>query len=267
MSKRIAFIGGGNMAYALAAGLGSDWPGRIAIADPAPAQRERFAPPIVTTDDNVAAARDADIVVLAVKPQVVGGVAREIAPALATGQLIVSVVAGVRMDSLEAWFGADAPIVRCVPNTPSLIGAGITAVVANAAATAAHRQVATTILEAGGEVVWLQGDAALDAATALSGSGPAYFFRLIEVLTEAGVELGLSAETARQLTVATVAGAAAMARLDDPAALRKRVTSPGGTTERALAILAEREVPEAFTAAAHGAVARCRELAEEFGRP
>ena len=267
MSDRIAFIGGGNMAFALASGLAKAWPGPITVAEPVAAQRVRFPAPIRAVADNLAAAEDADIVVLAVKPQVIGPVAREVAPALAEGDLVISIAAGVPMPALEAWLGAGTALVRCMPNTPALIGAGITGLVANSAATEAHRQAAAEIMQAVGEALWLEREADLDAVTALSGSGPAYFFLVIEALIDAGRKLGLEGEVARRLTIATAAGAAAMASGDDPADLRERVTSPGGTTERALSILAEHSLSEAFAAAVAGACERSRELAEEFGKP
>ena len=265
MTTRIAFVGGGNMAHALATRLSGSWPGRIVVADPVAAQRARFASPIATTDDNLAAVADAAIIVLAVKPQILETVARQIAPAL-EDQLVVSIAAGVPIRALEAWLGADRAIVRCMPNTPALIGAGITGVVANASVSTSQRASATELLAAAGDVVWFGSDAELDAVTALSGSGPAYFFYVIEALAEAGARLGLRPEVAKHLAVATAAGAAAMAADDDPATLRERVTSPGGTTERALAILAEQSLPATLDAAVRGAFHRSRELAEEFGK-
>ena len=267
MNKCIAFIGGGNMAHALATRLAAAWPGEIRVAEPVAAQRERFEDLIVTTDDNRAAARGAGVVVLAVKPQVLETVARQIAPALAGDQLVVSIAAGVPISALQGWLGRDRAVVRCMPNTPALIGAGISGLVANRFVTVEQRATAADILGAAGDVVWFDADADLDAVTALSGSGPAYFFYVIEALSLAGERLGLRPEVARQLTVATAAGAAAMAGSDDPAVLRRRVTSPGGTTERALSILAEQSLPEALDAAVRGAFERSQELAEEFGKP
>lgn len=267
MSNRIACIGGGNMAFALAGGLAKTWPGTITVAEPVAEQRARFQAPIRATADNLAAAAAADIVLLAVKPQVIGPVAREIAPALCDGDLVISIAAGVPIAALEGWLGADTALVRCMPNTPALVGAGITGLVANGAASEAHRQAAEGVMQAVGDVVWFDEERDLDAVTALSGSGPAYFFLVIEALIDAGRRLGLDGEVARRLTVATAAGAAAMAAVDDPAELRRRVTSPGGTTERALSILAEQSLSEAFAAAVAGACERSRELAEEFGKP
>ena len=261
---KIAFIGGGNMAHALATRLATSWAGVVIVAEPVAEQRARFAPPIVTTHDNRQAGADAALVVLAVKPQVVETVAREIAPVLGEA-LVVSIAAGVPLAAVERWLGGGRGVVRCMPNTPALLGAGISGLVANAAATAEEKQLAETVLKAAGDVLWFGSDADLDAVTALSGSGPAYFFYMIEALQAAGRDLGLEAEASRRLAVATAAGAAAMAAGDDAAELRRRVTSPGGTTERALSILAERSFPAALAAAVHGAFERSRELAKELG--
>ena len=261
---KIAFIGGGNMAHALATRLATSWAGPVVVAEPIAEQRARFAQPIATTADNRHAVADAGVVVLAVKPQVVETVAREIAPALGAA-LVVSIAAGVPLAAVERWLGGARGVVRCMPNTPALLGAGISGLVANAVATPAERQLAEAVLKAAGGVLWFQSDADLDAVTALSGSGPAYFFYMIEALQAAGRDLGLEADASRRLAVATAAGAAAMAAEDDAAELRQRVTSPGGTTERALSILAERSFPAALAAAVRGAYERSRELAQELG--
>lgn len=265
MTGRIAFIGGGNMAYALATRLAAagDW--SITVAEPVAEQRARFAPPVVTTADNASAAGGAAVVVLAVKPQVVATVARQIGPVVGTNTLVVSIAAGVPLAAVGTWLGGECAVVRCMPNTPALLGAGISALVANDATSDEQRQAAQAILQSVGEVVWLDNDADLDAVTALSGSGPAYFFYAIEALAAAGEALGLPPAVAKRLVVATAAGAAAMANDDDPAALRERVTSPGGTTQRALSILAAQSFRETLAAAVHGAFERSRELGEEFG--
>lgn len=267
MDERIAFVGGGNMALALASRLASAWRGGIVVADPVAAQRARFAPPVVTTASNGDAVRGADVVVLAVKPQVLRSAAGEVAGALGASALVVSIAAGVGLAAVEGWLGEGRAVVRAMPNTPALVGAGITGMVAGGRVAPAQRAQAEAVLGAASEVVWFENDAQLDAVTALSGSGPAYFFHAIEVLVEAGAALGLSRPVAKRLVVATAAGAAAMAKDEDPAALRVRVTSPGGTTERALSILARRRFPEALRAAALGAFERSRELQREFGGP
>ncbi len=267
MNERIAFIGGGNMAHALATRLADVGASDVVVAEPVAARRARFAAVIRTTRNNREAVRNAAAIVLAVKPQVLETVAREIAPLIGPEQLVVSIAAGVPIAALERWLGAGRGVVRCMPNTPALVGAGISGLVANQFVEAAQRDIATNILGAAGEVVWFEAEADLDIVTALSGSGPAYFFHVIEIMARAGEELGLEPETARRLTTATATGAAAMAAGDDPAQLRARVTSPGGTTERALSILAERSFPDALAAAVRGAFERSRELAQEHGSP
>ena len=273
MDERIAFVGGGNMALALATRLAPNWRGAIAVADPVAAQRARFPAAVATTANNEEAVRDADVVVLAVKPQVFKSATREAAPALADHALVMSVAAGVPLAAVERWTrpdgraAANRAVVRCMPNTPALVGAGITGLVANAHVTAAGREIAQAIMAVAGEVLWFDTDAELDAVTALSGSGPAYFFRAMEALVDAGQDIGLAPDVAKRLAVAAGAGAAAMARSDDPSVLRERVTSPGGTTERALSILAEMRFAEALRAAAVGAFERSRELSRELGEP
>lgn len=264
MNERIAFVGGGNMAHALATRLADVGTFDLVVSEPLARQRARFEPPITTTVDNVTAVRDAVAVVLAVKPQVLETVVRGIRGVVREGQLVVSIAAGVPLASVERWLGTRGSVVRCMPNTPALVGAGISGLVANAVVTTEQRRLAEAVLGAGGEVVWFDSDTDLDVVTALSGSGPAYFFAVIEALATAGARLGLAPETARRLVVATAHGAARMARDDDPAELRRRVTSPGGTTERALSILAERSLHDVFDAAVEGAFQRSRELAREF---
>ena len=264
MNHHIAFVGGGNMAHALATRLAAAGAFDLVVAEPLAEQRARFEPPITTTADNVAAVRDAAAVVLAVKPQVLETVVREIGAAVREEQLVVSIAAGVPLASIEHWLGGARSVVRCMPNTPALVGAGISGLVANAAVTPAERRLAEDVLGAAGDVVWFDSDADLDIVTALSGSGPAYFFAVIEALANAGTRLGLAPETARRLVVATALGAARMAEDDDPRELRRRVTSPGGTTERALSILARGSLPELLDAAVEGACQRSRELAREF---
>ena len=261
---KIAFVGGGNMAHALATRLAASRTGPVVVAEPLASQRARFAPPVTTTANNREAVQGAAVAVLAVKPQIVETAAREIAPVLGDA-LVVSIAAGVPLAAIERWLGGDRAVVRCMPNTPALVGAGISGLVANAATTNAQRNEAEAVLSAAGEALWFRSDADLDAVTALSGSGPAYFFYMIEALEAAGRRLGLAPDACRRLAVATAGGAAAMAAGDDPSVLRQRVTSPGGTTERALSILAERLFPEALEAAVRGAFERSQELAKEFG--
>ena len=264
MATRLAFIGGGNMAFALVAGLrGAAEPFDIVVADPVPAQLARFQG-VATAADNATAAADAAAIVLAVKPQALATALRAARPH--GGQLVVSIAAGARLGALAALTAAGQPLVRCMPNTPALVGAGITGAVANVHVTPPQRDLAQRVLAAVGEVVWFDDERHLDAVTALSGSGPAYFFLLLESMIEAGVALGLDADVAKRLAVATAAGAARMAAgAEGPATLRAQVASPGGTTARALSILDAHGAPAAFRAAIFGASERSRELAAEFG--
>lgn len=245
----IAFIGGGNMARSLIGGLiasGSD-PTRLWVAEPDVGQREalraRFG--IHTSADNPQIAALGDVVVLAVKPQVLRPVAEELAGVIqARRPLVISIAAGVREPDLGRWLGGETAIVRTMPNTPALVGSGATALFANSRATEEQRQIAESIMRAVGLTVWVGEERMLDAVTALSGSGPAYFFLLMEALEKIGVRLGLNPEVARLLTLQTAFGAAKMAleSPDNPAALRARVTSPGGTTERAISVFQDEQL-------------------------
>jgi pyrroline-5-carboxylate reductase len=266
----IAFIGAGNMARSLISGLlaGGCDPARIRASDPVAEQRTAVADLGVTaTDDNARTIAGADVVVLAVKPQVMGAVLKALP--LTPGQLVISIAAGVPVASLERWSAPHQPIVRCMPNTPALLRAGITALFANPAVDAARRALAERILGAAGRTLWVDEERLLDAVTAVSGSGPAYFFYLMEAMIAAGEALGLPRATAAELTLETAYGAALMARQPgaDPAQLRRNVTSPGGTTERALRILDDAGVREIVGAALRGADQRAAELAREFGQP
>ena len=268
--KRIAFIGGGNMAFALVGGLRSAGDLKledrldIIVADPVPSQLARFEG-ASTTQDNTVAVDSANAVVLAVKPQIM----REVVTALPLSprQLVISIAAGVPIAAIARWTSAKQPIVRCMPNTPALLRAGISGLTANRFVDAEMHALADRVLSAAGQVVWFDNEDNLHAVTALSGSGPAYAFYLIEGMIEAGVELGLDADTAERLATATVLGAARMAEAENAGAriLRDRVTSPGGTTERAISILESAQVRAEFKRAILAACQRSRELAEEFG--
>ena len=261
---RIAFIGGGNMGFALAAGVEKALPDhQIKVADPISSQRERFeSAGIETTPSNTEAVKDADVVILAVKPQTIDAVATELRPII-KNQLVISIAAGTPLSKLNALLGEQLAIVRCMPNTPALVGEGITGMLANANVTAAQRSLAESILSVCGLVVWFESDDDLDKVTALSGSGPAYFFYLIESLVAAGESMGLSRDAALQLVVQTAVGASAMVAQDgnDPSQLRENVTSPGGTTEAALNHLAQQQVDQEFVAAVTAAYRRAQELA------
>ncbi len=268
----IAFIGGGNMAASLVGGLIADGypPAAIRVADPDPERRAALEArwQVAVHEGNPEAARGAAVVVLAVKPQTLAAAAREVGPlARAQGSLVLSVAAGVRTRDLARWLGFDAPLVRAMPNTPALVQSGATALYATPGTGEAERERAESILRAVGITVWLEDEALMDAVTALSGSGPAYFFLLMEALAAAGEALGLEPAQARLLTLETAFGAAKMALESEepPAALRARVTSPGGTTERALAVLEEAGFRDLVHRAVSAARDRSRELAELLG--
>jgi pyrroline-5-carboxylate reductase len=272
MSKtRIAFIGAGNMAASLIGGLrakGLD-AAQIRASDPGEETRSRVSAEhgIEVFADNAQAIQGADVVVLAVKPQAMKAVCEAIRPSLNAGQLVVSIAAGITCASMNNWLGAQ-PIVRCMPNTPALLRQGVSGLFATAQVSAEQRQQAQELLSAVGIALWLDEEQQLDAVTAVSGSGPAYFFLLIEAMTAAGVKLGLPADIAAQLTVQTALGAAHMAVASDvdAAELRRRVTSPAGTTEAAIKSFQadgfQALVEKALGAAAH----RSAEMAEQLGR-
>lgn len=271
MNKTIAFIGGGNMARSLIGGLlARGWRAQqIVVADPMPAQvevlRTQFA--VRVTDDNAAAAREADIVVLAVKPQEMQRAAVGIREAIAARwPLLISIAAGIRASDIQRWLPG-VPIVRSMPNRPALQGCGMTGLYATADVSGERRAEAEHILGAVGATLWLEREQHMDIVTAVSASGPAYFFLLIEMLEHAGVAQGLAPDVSRRLAIETAYGAGAMARAasEPPAVLRQQVTSKGGTTEAALQVLEDRRVREAFDAAVAAATRRAAELADEFG--
>jgi pyrroline-5-carboxylate reductase len=269
---RIAFIGGGNMARSLVAGLINDGhaPAALTVSDPLAEVRTRLAKAydVHTTDSNAQAATAAEVVVLAVKPQLAPAVCRALASHLPQpAPLIISVMAGVTEASICAWLGTETPLVRGMPNTPVLVQSGAIGLHANAAATPEQRNLAEEILRAGGVTRWVGTETDLDAVTAVSGSGPAYFFLLMEALEDAAIAEGLDAEAARLLSIQTALGAARMAMESDesPRQLRERVTSPGGTTERALAVLTEGGLGALVARAVGAARARARELSQLLG--
>jgi pyrroline-5-carboxylate reductase len=273
---RITFVGGGNMAGAIIGGLQSAGvPGSsITVADPVAAQLARLAERfgVRTTLDNAAAVADADVVVLAVKPQQMGGVAtalpRAIANASARRRLFISIAAGTRVASLAHWLGAATPIVRAMPNRPALIGSGVSALYAGPGVTAPEREAAERLLATCGVTVWVDTESQLDAVTAVSGSGPAYFFLLIEALEAAAIEQGLPAATARRLAVATADGAGRMASAgaEPPAELRAQVTSRGGTTAAALEVFESEGLRAMVSRAVAAATQRSAELAASADR-
>ena len=270
----IAFIGGGNMARALVGGLlRRGWAAAdIRVADPSPAARDFLRdafPGIAVLEDNLAALPGTATWVLAVKPQQMKAVATVLAPAARTRRpLVISVAAGIRSDDLHGWLGGAAAVVRCMPNRPALIGAGITAIHGQPDLDAGLRRRVTEVLSAVGECVWVEEESLLDAVTAVSGSGPAYVFLLVEMLEAAARAEGISAATARKLAVETVYGAARLAHEggEPPGVLRQQVTSPGGTTAAALDVLEDAGIRDTFIRAVHAATLRSRELADGEGQ-
>ncbi len=267
----IAFIGGGNMARSLIGGLisGGLEAERIWVADPFPealeALRDNFG--VHVTADNAEAAAQADVIVLAVKPQVMKSALVSISSAVENNNpLIISIAAGVTVQLINRAFGGNAAVVRSMPNTPALLRAGATALYANDKVSEAQREKAESILRSVGIVRWVDDEAELNAVTAVSGSGPAYFFLLMELLEKTGRELGLPADTARLLSLQTAYGAARMAleSTEEPARLRERVTSPGGTTAAALESLAQNGFADVFAAAVRAACERSAELSREI---
>lgn len=271
-APHIAFVGGGNMAASMLGGLiESGHPAeRISAADPFPdsLQRLRAIAPIAMFHDNAAAVSGADIIILAVKPQVMAEAANSIAPAVRTHEpLVISIAAGVTVASMQKRLGPKAAIVRCMPNTPALLGCGASGLFANDNCSARQREFAQQVLSAVGITCWVDKEQALDAITALSGSGPAYFFLLSEAMINAGIELGLNRETATMLTLQTGLGAARMALESDVDVmeLRRRVTSPGGTTERAVQSFEQDGLRAIVARAINAANQRAAEMAREMG--
>ncbi|XKE45815.1 pyrroline-5-carboxylate reductase [Halomonas organivorans] len=273
MASQVTFIGAGNMASAIIGGMIESGYPRDAITATAPHEealapiRERLS--IHTSTDNAAAVAEADVVVLAVKPQIMHDVCADLRDAVqARKPLILSVAAGLSADTLETWLGGELAVVRCMPNTPSLVGAGAAGLYANGRVDGDQRRLATELLEAVGLVEWVEEEALLEAVTAVSGSAPAYFFLMFEAMEEAGAKLGLPADTARRLAMQTAFGAARMAMDSDktPGELKRNVMSPGGTTERAIAHLEDAGLRRIVAEAMDACATRAREMAEELGK-
>ena len=268
-NDHIAFIGGGNMASALIGGLLKRGlpSSRIQVIEPFAEQRTKLAQQFgveVSTAPSKALQR-ATLVVWAVKPQTFRDAAAQ-SCAYTQGALHLSVAAGIRSDTLAGWLETER-IVRAMPNTPALIGQGMTALFARPAASAADRLAVEQVVQTTGAYLWLDQEQQLDAVTALSGSGPAYVFYFIEAMVQAGTEMGLSPEQAHQLAVGTFVGASALAReaTEPPEVLRGRVTSKGGTTYAALTSMEESGIKPSFIQAIHAARLRASEMGDEFG--
>jgi pyrroline-5-carboxylate reductase len=263
----VAFIGGGNMARALIGGMvrGGAPAQTIHVSEPYAPNREGLASEfgVATTEDNAVAASKAAVWVLATKPQVLRGVCEALAPlAQAQRPLVVSIAAGITSAQLDRWLGGGIAVVRTMPNTPALLGAGVTGLYATAATSDAQRALANQLLRPAGETVWINDETLMDAVTAASGSGPAYVFLLAEALQAAAEAEGLPADAARTLVVETLAGAARMLKESGETAttLRQRVTSPNGTTQAALDAFAAGGFTPLVAAAVHAARIRGAEL-------
>jgi pyrroline-5-carboxylate reductase len=268
---KISFIGGGNMAAALLGGLAGKLTAGANIhvvdinADALARLQQQFG--VRTAPQIDAAVAASDVIVLAVKPQQMREVAAQLQPHIGQ-QLVLSIAAGIRAVDLSRWLGGHNAIVRTMPNTPALIGQGITGMAALPGVSATQREAADAIMHAVGATVWLDDETLIDPVTAVSGSGPAYVFYFIEAMQQAAQELGLSAEQGTQLAIATFTGAAQLAAqsTDPVSVLRERVTSKGGTTYAALTSMEASGVKEGIVKALHAAAARGRELGEEFGK-
>lgn len=271
-TPHIAFIGGGNMAASIIGGLIADGYATdcIHVAEPDADKRQALASRfgIHTETDNNAAIAKAQAVVLATKPQVLKEVCAGMADAIQQHRpLIISIAAGIRSTDIDRWLGGNTAIVRTMPNTPAMVQSGATGLFANAQVTEKQSGMAESIMRAVGITLWLDDEAQIDAVTALSGSGPAYFFYVMEAMANAGKQLGLEANAARLLAIQTAFGAAKLAleSSEDPGTLRERVTSPGGTTERALSVLREGGLEALFIEAMRAANDRAAELADQLG--
>jgi pyrroline-5-carboxylate reductase len=268
----IGFIGGGNMARSLIGGLVADGvtPQRLWVAEPDAERRADLAAQfgVNITADNAMLATAVDALVLAVKPQQMQAVCGDIGPLVQQRRpLVISIAAGLRLEALQRWLGGELALVRTMPNTPALVQSGATALFATPQVNNVQRELAEGIMRAVGLTLWLDDETQMDAVTALSGSGPAYFFLVMEAMQQAGVQLGLTADMARLLTLQTAFGAAKMAleSREDAAVLRRQVTSPGGTTERAIGILQQGGLEALFAQALGGARDRSQELAALLG--
>ena len=269
-SAHIAFIGAGNMASSMIAGLiGQGHPASLlSVAAPNEKQRGQLANRYDVTPwtDNNQAIAGAEIVVLAVKPQVMAEVCQQLAPSLAPQQLVISVAAGITTQTLQSWLGEQQPVVRCMPNTPAQLGVGISGLFAAGNVSDQQKAMAEGVLNAVGTTLWLEDEAQMDAVTAISGSGPAYFFLLMEAMAAAGEQLGLSQRAALQLTTQTALGAARMALESGltPEELRRRVTSPKGTTEAAINVLQNGGLAKLLEKATAVAAERSAQLSQTY---
>ena len=271
-NTKIGFIGGGNMARSLIGGLVNSGvaASHIYVSDIHEDNLQSLASDfgVNTSPGNQSIVDECDVVVMSVKPQVMKDVITTLNFSDKPGILLVTIAAGIQAQSMRDWIGADIAIVRAMPNTPALVQTGATGLYANAFCSEDQKELAESILRAVGIALWVEDETLMDAVTALSGSGPAYLFLVMEAMEEAGIKLGLSADTARLLAIQTAFGAAKLALEieESPATLRERVTSPGGTTEQALRVFGEQDLKGIFSQAMKAASDRSAELAELLGK-
>jgi pyrroline-5-carboxylate reductase len=269
-TTKIGFIGGGNMAASLVNGLVASGhePKQLWVSDINPETLTNLSANlgVNVTQSNKKLIAAVDVVVLAVKPQILEQIAKEICPCLHPDQLVVSIAAGITITSLTNWLCPETPIVRCMPNTPALVLTGATALYANDKVSPEQRDLAETILRSVGIALWVDTESELDAVTAVSGSGPAYYFLLMEAMEKVAVELGLSEATARLLIQQTALGAAkiALESSESPGELRRRVTSPGGTTQQAIETFERGGFTELVAQALHAARDRSIEMSKQM---
>ena len=279
INKKIGFIGAGNMAYSLIGGLTSTGVNgkNIWVSDPDTEKTTKLAAnfSVNISQDNMALVQTVDVVILAVKPQQLAMVCEQIAADVCNkNPLIISIAAGVLSQNIELWLNAaeatqkTISLVRCMPNTPALVQSGATALYANDQVSDEQKTLAESILRSAGLTLWLDNESDMDAVTALSGSGPAYIFLILEALEKAGIKLGLDKKTAHLLAIQTAFGASKMAleSNDSPEILRNKVTSPGGTTEKAIGILQEGNLESLIYKALAGAKERSIELSQILGK-
>lgn len=269
----LTFIGGGNMATSIIGGLIEQGynPHSITACDPNQASlnelEKQFG--IHTNSDNTAACANTDVIVLAVKPQILKAVTQALSTVLSTRQtlpLVITIAAGITCNHIQQWLGQEVAIVRCMPNTPSLVQQGASGLYANSHTSAEQKDIAEQLMQAVGYVTWVESEALIDTVTAVSGSGPAYFFLFMESMINAGIKQGLSEESATQLTLQTALGAATLAKSSDVsvAELRKRVTSPGGTTAEAIGAFENANLREIVEDAMRDCSERSKSMAKEF---
>jgi pyrroline-5-carboxylate reductase len=270
--NKIAFIGGGNMASSIIGGMLANGfqPEQIRVGNRGAEKCQRLNQTygISATSDNHAAVADADIVVMAVKPQVMGSVIAELVSSIKPGTVVVSVAAGIQLSNLEEWLGESRAIVRVMPNTPSMVRCGAAGLFANELVSSEQKASVEAMFNAVGISCWVDDEAKIDAVTAVSGSGPAYFFLMMEAMQKVGQELGLSEQVARELTIQTALGAAKMASTSEhnTTELRLQVSSPGGTTQAAIETFQALDVEATFRQAMEAARNRAQAMAEEFGK-